>query len=442
MAMETLPLMDVDSMRSSANTERSKADRSTEIETKRSPEGKPEASRETPKEDFQGHLERQDGPEQVDAIEAEAPAPASTTPNAPKPGALVVAGAVLLADQRPAIPEAVPLTLENLDAASPGLKAVVPALSDLTAIDDPTTAAAGITGPTGTGGTGDGDTSSVAQGAGPLLMPTAGATDAEATPTGESGSLLGLAAQTGAAPEANLGLAATSDGAQIAANPGTAAGASRFGQQLAPQARQAASTETAAPIAIAIEGNATDDLTEVQTVTQGRAAAALGDAPHTLQTTEMRASVEANAADRAVSAQVARAALSQIANGQRVLTLRLTPPELGTVRIQVIEQNGALSVRMSAEDDGVRAAIERALPSLRQELRQADAPIAELSLVDHDQSMLHDGGREAGDGNGDNNNSQRSGFSLNGETEPESRATSPRNALGGSIGPNAVDARA
>lgn len=126
--------------------------------------------------------------------------------------------------------------------------------------------------------------------------------------------------------------------------------------------------------------------TSTVTETATRAAAPLPPAA----TGEADSSREASAVDRAVASQINRALVQQLADGSRVMTLRLTPPELGTVRVQIIEQAGRLMVRLGAEDEGVRAAIERALPAMRQDLRSADAPIAELRLEQQMQGFHQD----------------------------------------------------
>lgn len=97
-----------------------------------------------------------------------------------------------------------------------------------------------------------------------------------------------------------------------------------------------------------------------------------------------------NPMERAVAQQVGRTLVQHLPNGERMMVLRLTPPELGTVRIEVIEHQGVLRARLSAEDDGVRLALERTLPQMRQELRASDAPIRELTLTDQSQFQRPD----------------------------------------------------
>jgi flagellar hook-length control protein FliK len=95
--------------------------------------------------------------------------------------------------------------------------------------------------------------------------------------------------------------------------------------------------------------------------------------------------MQGNAMEKAVTHQVQRALVQQLPNGERMMVLRLTPPELGTVKIEVIERGGVFSARLHAEDDGVRLALERFLPSMRADLRASDAPIREITLSDQAQ---------------------------------------------------------
>ncbi|MFW5750213.1 MAG: hypothetical protein ACOCZK_01050, partial [Planctomycetota bacterium] len=53
------------------------------------------------------------------------------------------------------------------------------------------------------------------------------------------------------------------------------------------------------------------------------------------------ADAELAPAERALTSQISRGLLQQGLNGERTLSLRLTPPELGTVRVEVVEQAGS-----------------------------------------------------------------------------------------------------
>lgn len=90
----------------------------------------------------------------------------------------------------------------------------------------------------------------------------------------------------------------------------------------------------------------------------------------------------ANPMEKAVANQVSRSLVQNLPGGDRLLVVRLTPPELGTVRVEVVEHQGTLTAHLHAEDDGVRLAIEHYLPTMRAELRAHDAPIREISLTD------------------------------------------------------------
>ncbi len=63
------------------------------------------------------------------------------------------------------------------------------------------------------------------------------------------------------------------------------------------------------------------------------------------------------------------------------MVFRLTPPELGTVRIELHATAEGFSASLHSDDPAVRAALDRMLPSMRQELRSHDSPLRELGLA-------------------------------------------------------------
>lgn len=149
-----------------------------------------------------------------------------------------------------------------------------------------------------------------------------------------------------------------------------------------------------------------------------------------------------NPMERAVAQQVERALVQHLPNGERMMVLRLTPPELGTVRIELIEHQGVLRARLHAEDDGVRLALERTLPQMRQELRASDAPIRELTLTDQAQFQRPDGQTQRQqDQQAERRQRNGDGFSLDvGRSEP---LTTPRTRnLGARVDATGVDALA
>ncbi len=152
-----------------------------------------------------------------------------------------------------------------------------------------------------------------------------------------------------------------------------------------------------------------------------------------------------NAMEKAVTHQVQRALVQHLPTGERMMVLRMTPPELGTVRIEVIERNGVLSARLQAEDESVRVALERFLPGMRSELRSSDAPIREITLSDQAQfqrsfadSQQQQNSKQDHDTNRrPMNDGER--FSL--ETTRPDAPLSPRiQVLGGQIGSTSINA--
>lgn len=89
--------------------------------------------------------------------------------------------------------------------------------------------------------------------------------------------------------------------------------------------------------------------------------------------------------DRAIAGQITRQLVHTEANGDRVLVIRLTPAELGTVRIELREHNGVLTAHLRAEDEAVGRAIDRMLPTMRLELRGQDSPLADVVREPRDQ---------------------------------------------------------
>lgn len=159
-------------------------------------------------------------------------------------------------------------------------------------------------------------------------------------------------------------------------------------------------------------------------------------------TTSTRPQAEPNPAERALANQVVRAVLRHDAEGGRSLVLRLTPPELGTVRVEIVERAGTLSARISSDDQGVRNALERALPLMRQELRGSDAPVRDVSLAD---TWFGDAARRGRNGHESSGRRQRDDgdatFSVDG-LPPAAAAALPIHRLGGLVADGRVDARA
>ncbi len=87
-----------------------------------------------------------------------------------------------------------------------------------------------------------------------------------------------------------------------------------------------------------------------------------------------------NPMDRAIASQVLRVVERQ-RHDDAPMIFRLTPPELGTVRIELRATADGFSASLHADDPAVHAALDRMLPSMRQELRSHDSPLRDLGLA-------------------------------------------------------------
>lgn len=138
---------------------------------------------------------------------------------------------------------------------------------------------------------------------------------------------------------------------------------------------------TITALATATTANAGDAATSATTTQQGAQPQFRIGAQSVTPASQAPQAEAGNPVERAVANQVARGVQHAANTGARVLTIRLTPPELGTVRVDVFEHAGAITARLHAEDDGVRNALERFLPQIRQDLRSHDAPIRDVLLA-------------------------------------------------------------
>ncbi|MCX8039554.1 MAG: flagellar hook-length control protein FliK [Planctomycetota bacterium] len=100
--------------------------------------------------------------------------------------------------------------------------------------------------------------------------------------------------------------------------------------------------------------------------------------------------------DQGIARQVARALVQHLPDGGERLVVRLTPPELGTVRIEFVARDGAMQALLIAEDEAVRQALERALPVLRSEVR-SEHPQVELALERFSERQTWGDGQERRD---------------------------------------------
>ena len=110
-----------------------------------------------------------------------------------------------------------------------------------------------------------------------------------------------------------------------------------------------------------------------------------------------------NPMEKAVVQQIGRALVKIDAQGERHIVLRLTPTELGTVRIELRERDGQITAHLRAEDPAVGRSIERLLPQLRQDLRSGDSHLADVVVERHPRSVAENEAardRQPNDGRG------------------------------------------
>ena len=104
------------------------------------------------------------------------------------------------------------------------------------------------------------------------------------------------------------------------------------------------------------------------------------------------------------------------------MVMRLTPPELGTVRVEFITRDGMMTARLMAEDEGVRQALDRALPHIRAEVR-GDHPSLDITVDRGEQRQAWSDGQSRQDQRNEQQAAKReqrdddqSAFSIDGVT--------------------------
>ncbi|WP_395640956.1 flagellar hook-length control protein FliK, partial [Pseudolysinimonas sp.] len=75
------------------------------------------------------------------------------------------------------------------------------------------------------------------------------------------------------------------------------------------------------------------------------------------------------------------AAIRALPEGTHVVTVHVTPDELGPVTVRAVVTDGALDVQLTVSTDAARDALRAILPDLRRDLSSGGAP-AQLQLAD------------------------------------------------------------
>ena len=108
--------------------------------------------------------------------------------------------------------------------------------------------------------------------------------------------------------------------------------------------------------------------------------------------------------DRARFVHRVEGAMRAAHQGDGRIQVRLSPPDLGSVKIELALQNGVLSAKLEAETPAARNLLLESLPALRERLAQQDIQIEKFDV-----DVRQEGGGQQGSGQTDDRASQQSG---------------------------------
>jgi flagellar hook-length control protein FliK len=118
-----------------------------------------------------------------------------------------------------------------------------------------------------------------------------------------------------------------------------------------------------------------------------------------------------------VPEQILKGLHRAILNGDREIQIRLDPPELGSLRLNLSQDDGGLSVVIETSSETTRQALDAALPDLRRMLQDEGIRVQNFLVQDwrEENPSGHEGWHDPSQGgNGD------SGGGLSGEDEATS----------------------
>lgn len=122
--------------------------------------------------------------------------------------------------------------------------------------------------------------------------------------------------------------------------------------------------------------------------------------------------------DRARFVQRVEGAMKAAHQRDGKIQVRLSPPDLGSVKIELAVQNGVLSAKLEAETPAARNLLLDSLPALRERLAQQDIRIEKFDVDVRDQ------GGNAGSGQADERTADQSGDRQNGRPRSTQNRTS------------------
>lgn len=194
-------------------------------------------------------------------------------------------------------------------------------------------------------------------------------------------------------------------GETVAANDDAAAAASASDRAEASAADVAASSS--APAAI----DSTASTTDAAPRTSGALDRLM--AGHALKSSkEMNEPNGMPTVDRARFVQRVEGAMKAAQQRDGKIQVRLSPPDLGSIKIELAVQNGVLSAKLEAETPAARNLLLDSLPALRERLAQQDIRVEKFDVDVRDQ------GGNAGNGQPDERTADQSGDRQSGRPRP------------------------
>lgn len=145
--------------------------------------------------------------------------------------------------------------------------------------------------------------------------------------------------------------------------------------------------------------------------------------------------------DRARFVQRVEGAMKAAQQRDGKIQVRLSPPDLGSIKIELAVQNGVLSAKLEAETPAARNLLLDSLPALRERLAQQDIRVDKFDVDVRDQ------GGNAGSGQADDRTADQSGERQSGRPRPAAAravalpATSSRSLAGASSAASGLDVR-
>ena len=121
------------------------------------------------------------------------------------------------------------------------------------------------------------------------------------------------------------------------------------------------------------------------------------------------------------TARIERGLQNAVQQKGGAVTLRLTPPEMGTVRIQLQMHNGTVTAQFHAESESTRTLLSQQMSQLRSSLEQQGLTVDRLGVQTMNQtsgSNLHNESQSGREGQ-PNDGRSRGGFTRQGDSPPQ-----------------------